>query len=81
MVVLKYHADGKVYVDELDTEILLSKVSLSFNENTKEKTSFDHYKAMSGLLVMLRTIADLYKYASFATFSKLKLHFIHTHSK
>ncbi|KAI7852415.1 hypothetical protein BDC45DRAFT_443997 [Circinella umbellata] len=78
---LKYHADGKICVDELGTEILLSEVSSSFDENTKGKISFDHHKAMFGLLVMLRTIAGFYQYASFETFTKLKLHFIHTHNR
>ncbi|KAI9278956.1 hypothetical protein BDA99DRAFT_428601 [Phascolomyces articulosus] len=78
---LKYHADGKIYVEKLGIEVLLSEVSSSFDENAKGKTSFDHFKAMFGLLVMLKTIASYYKYSSFKTFSKLKLHFVHTHSK
>ncbi|KAI7851335.1 hypothetical protein BDC45DRAFT_538414 [Circinella umbellata] len=76
---LKYHADGKLLVDDMGTEILLSEVSSSFDENSKGKTSFDHHKAMFGLLTMVRTIAGLFKYSSFETFSKLKLHLIHTH--
>ncbi|KAL0135930.1 hypothetical protein V8B55DRAFT_1370118, partial [Mucor lusitanicus] len=60
---------------------MLSKVSSSYGENSKGKTSFDHHKAMFGLLAMTRTVASLYKYGSFETFSRLKLHFVHTHSK
>ncbi|KAI8363893.1 hypothetical protein BD560DRAFT_333803, partial [Blakeslea trispora] len=77
---LKYNADGKILVEDL-TEILLSEVSSSYSENSKGKTSFDHYKAMFGLLVMIRTIASLYKYGSSETFSRLKLHLVHTHDK
>lgn len=78
---LKYNADGKILVEDLSTEILLSEVSSSYGKNSKGKTSFDHHKAMFGLLAMIRTIAILYKYGSFETFSRLKLHFAHTHGK
>ncbi|CEP18245.1 hypothetical protein [Parasitella parasitica] len=78
---LKYNADGKILVEELSTEILLSEVSSSFGENSKGKTSFDHHKAMFGLLAMVRTIASLCQHSSFDTFFKLKLHFIHTHDR
>lgn len=78
---LKYNADGKILVEDLSTEILLSEVSSSYGENSKGKTSFDHHKAMFGLLAMIRTIASLYKYGSFETFSRLKLHFVHTHGR
>ncbi|CAO3612741.1 unnamed protein product [Mucor hiemalis] len=36
---------------------------------------------MFGLLMMLKTIARRYKYASFNTFKGLKVHFIHTHNQ
>ncbi|KAG1549892.1 hypothetical protein G6F49_009454 [Rhizopus delemar] len=78
---LKYNADGKILVEDLSTEILLSEVSSSYSKNSKGKTSFDHHKAMFGLLAMIRTIAILYKYGSFETFSRLKLHFAHTHDR
>lgn len=78
---LKYNADGKILVGDLSTEILLSEVSSPYGENSKGKTSFDHHKVMFGLLAMIRTIASLYKYGSFETLSRLKLHFVHTHGK
>ncbi|KAL9549080.1 hypothetical protein MBANPS3_005370 [Mucor bainieri] len=78
---LKYNADGKILVADLSTEILLSEVSSSYGENSKGKPSFDHHKAMFGLLAMIRTIAGLYKYGSFEAFSRLKLHFVHTHDR
>ncbi|KAG0166616.1 hypothetical protein DFQ30_006977 [Apophysomyces sp. BC1015] len=68
---LKYNGDGKILVNNIGTEVLLSEVSSAFAENNKAKTSFDHYKAMFGLLVMLRTLAGHYKHASFDTFKKL----------
>lgn len=77
---LKYNADGKV-VAENGIEVLVSEVSSAFAENDRDKTSFDHYKAMFGLLTILRAAAVKYQYASFATFSQLKAHFIHTYSK
>lgn len=77
---LKYNADGKILLEGLSTEILLSEF-FSYGENSKGKTSFDHHKAVFGLLAMIRTIANLYKYATFETFSRLKLHFVHTHGK
>ncbi|CAO3642241.1 unnamed protein product [Mucor fragilis] len=78
---LKYNADGKILVGDLSTEILLSEVSSPYGENSKGKTSFDHHKVMFGLLAMIRTIASLYKYGSFETLSRLKLHFVHTHDR
>lgn len=78
---LRYNADGTILFNRIPTEILLSEVSSAFTENNKAKSSFDHYKAMFGLLMMLKTIARKYKYASFNTFKGLKVHFIHTHSK
>ncbi|GAA5811080.1 hypothetical protein MFLAVUS_004509 [Mucor flavus] len=78
---LKYNADGTILFNRISTEILLSEVSSAFAENSKAKTSFDHYKAMFGLLMMLKTIARKYKYANFNTFKGLKVHFIHTHNR
>lgn len=78
---LRYNADGTILYNNIETEVLLSEVSSAFGENNRAKTSFDHYKAMFGLLMMLRTLARKYKYASFSTFKNLKVHFIHTHSK
>ncbi|CEP14153.1 hypothetical protein [Parasitella parasitica] len=62
---LRYNADGTILCNNIATEVLLSEVSSAFAENDKGKTSFDHYKAMFGLLMMLRTLARKYKYASF----------------
>ncbi|KAI8391397.1 uncharacterized protein BYT42DRAFT_490602 [Radiomyces spectabilis] len=78
---LKYNADGKIQLRGNGLELLLSEVSSSYGINDKGKTSFDHYKAMFGLLAMLRTIAAHHQYAEFATFSKFKVHFIHTHNR
>ncbi|KAL7320843.1 hypothetical protein PS15m_000690 [Mucor circinelloides] len=76
---LRYNADGTILFNRIPIEILLSEVSSAFAENNKARTSFDHYKAMFGLLMMLKTIVRRYKYASFNTFKGLKVHFIHAH--
>ncbi|KAI8880635.1 hypothetical protein K501DRAFT_190942 [Backusella circina FSU 941] len=74
----KYKADGVICVEEYqDLEILLTEVSNSFGSKDSGKISFDHYKAMFGLLAMLRTIAQKYRGGSFDTFKTLKVHFIH----
>ncbi|KAG0769223.1 hypothetical protein G6F62_005472 [Rhizopus arrhizus] len=54
---LRYNADGTILYNSIATEVLLSEVSSAFAENNKGKTSFDHYKAMFGLLMVLRTLA------------------------
>ncbi|KAG2204653.1 hypothetical protein INT47_011948 [Mucor saturninus] len=54
---LRYNAYGTILCNSIATE--------AFGENDKGKTSFDHYKAMFGSLMMLRTLARKYKYASF----------------
>ncbi|KAI7891137.1 uncharacterized protein EV154DRAFT_420881, partial [Mucor mucedo] len=61
-------------------EVLLSEGSSSFDENNKGRTSSDHYKAMFGSLIMLRTIARKYIYTRFHSFKNLKVHFIHIHN-
>lgn len=70
---LRYNADGTILCNSIATEVLLSEVSSAFAESDKGKTSFDHHKAMFGLLMMLRMLRTLAK--------NLKVHFIHTHSK
>ncbi|KAI9488790.1 hypothetical protein BDB00DRAFT_771874 [Zychaea mexicana] len=75
----KYNADGIIKDNQSDLEILLTEVSSAFGSNEVGKISFDHYKAMFGQLSMLRTVAHIYEYASFNTFKKLKVHFLHGH--
>ncbi|CEP18244.1 hypothetical protein [Parasitella parasitica] len=74
---LKYNVDGKSLVEASSTdEALLSEVSWSYySKNSKGKTSFDHHKAMFGLLAMIRTIAGLYQYSSLDSFFKTKAPF------
>ncbi|ORX48590.1 hypothetical protein DM01DRAFT_252525 [Hesseltinella vesiculosa] len=76
----KYNADGTILAhDHFRMEILLTEVSSGFDNADGSKVSFDHYKAMFGMLAMLKTLAHTYNKASFATFKKLKIHFIHGH--
>ena len=78
----KYNADGTLVVnDHSAIEILLTEVSSGYGSNEAGKISFDHYKAMFGMLAMIRTAAQLYDKASFKTFTKLKIHFLHAHGK
>ncbi|KAG2217796.1 hypothetical protein INT45_001121, partial [Circinella minor] len=75
-----YNADGVFHADEFSNiEILLSEVSNGYGSNSNGKSSFDHYKAMFGMLAMLRTLAQKYSKGSFDTFRKLKVHFLHGH--
>ncbi|EPB91064.1 hypothetical protein HMPREF1544_02133 [Mucor circinelloides 1006PhL] len=60
-------------------EILLTEVSSVYGSAEAGKVSFDHYKAMFGMLAMIRTVAQSYDKASFSTFTKLKIHFLHAH--
>jgi hypothetical protein len=78
----KYNADGTLRANDLSaTEILLTEVSSGYGSNDAGKISFDHYKAMFGMLAMIRTVALLYDKVSFNTFTKLKIHFLHAHGK
>lgn len=78
----KYNAGGILKVNSFSAiEILLAEVFSGFGSGETTKISFDHYKAMLGLLAMIRTIAQLFDRVSFDTFSKLKIHFLHVHGK
>lgn len=76
----RYKADGIIISDkDFDLEILLIEVSNAFNSTGNTKISFDHHKAMFGMLTMIRTIAFKYNKASPDTLKKLKIHFLHAH--
>ncbi|RCI03271.1 hypothetical protein CU098_011385 [Rhizopus stolonifer] len=77
---LRYNTDGKILCNSIAAEVLLSEVPSAFAKNDKGKTRFDHYKAIFGFLMMLRTLARKYKYASFNSFKNSKFYFIHTYN-
>ncbi|KAI8080500.1 hypothetical protein BDF21DRAFT_339618 [Thamnidium elegans] len=78
----KYNAGGMLIVNDLSAiEILLTEVSSGYGSNEAGKISFDHYKAMFGMLAMIRTVAQLYDKVSFNTLTKVKIHFMHAHGK
>ncbi|KAI8385044.1 uncharacterized protein BYT42DRAFT_493652 [Radiomyces spectabilis] len=78
----KYNTDGILKANDLSAlEILLTEVSSEYGSNDTAKNSFGHHKAMFGTLAMLRTLAQSNEKASFKAFSKLKVHFLHAHSK
>ncbi|KAL0093159.1 hypothetical protein F4703DRAFT_1730269 [Phycomyces blakesleeanus] len=55
---LKYNADSIIKVDESSAfEIPLTEVPSGFNSNDKMKTSFYHYKAMYGMLTIIKTLS------------------------
>ncbi|KAI9006244.1 hypothetical protein CLU79DRAFT_780551 [Phycomyces nitens] len=50
----KYNTDGTLRANDISsTEILLTKVSSDYRSNDAGKISFDHYKAMFGMLAMI----------------------------
>ena len=74
-----YKADGIIYFKEI--EIFLMENSGSYGNCTKHKASGDHHKAVYGVLGMLKTIADTYRFATFDTFQKLKVFFLQTRGR
>lgn len=74
-----YKADGIITIN--DIEVCILEISHALNQANIRKSSFDFHKGLYGLVAMIKTIADTYKCASFSTFSKLKLFFIHLHGK
>jgi hypothetical protein len=78
----KYKVDGIISSNGYsDLEILLTEVSNSYKSNDGGKINFDHYKAMFGMLSMLRTIAMKYNQTFFNTLKKVRIHFLHGHGK
>ncbi|KAI9004826.1 hypothetical protein CLU79DRAFT_782583 [Phycomyces nitens] len=78
----KYNSDGTLKANDFAyAEILLTEVSSGYGSNNAGKISFDHYKAMFGMLAMVRTVALGYNNASFNAFTKLKIHFLHAHGR
>ncbi|KAI8363870.1 hypothetical protein EDC96DRAFT_444562 [Choanephora cucurbitarum] len=76
----KYNADGTLRANDLSSSgILLTEVSSGYGSNDTGKMRFGHYKAMFGMLAMIRTLTQLYDKASFKTFSNVKIHFLHAH--
>lgn len=43
---LKYNTDGKISLNTIEAEVLLSEVSSAFEENNRNKTSLDRHKAI-----------------------------------
>lgn len=60
-----------------DIEIMLLETSSGYDKASNSKKGFDHHKATFGLLSMLKDVANEYKMATFKTFSKLKVYFLH----
>ncbi|KAL9551135.1 hypothetical protein PS6_005149 [Mucor atramentarius] len=74
----QYKADGLIKLYGFKKlEVLLLETSGSHENNDKVKINFDHHKAIFGVLAMLKTIADEFRFASVKTFQHLKLYFVH----
>lgn len=72
-----YKADGVIHLaGHEDLEVLVLEKAGAFDHDDHAKMCFDNSKGMFALLAMLKTVADLYKYASVEEFSKLKLYFV-----
>jgi ribosomal protein L5 len=56
---------------------LLTELSNRYDSNNLNRISFDHNKAIFGMLAMIKTIAQKYDQAQLSTFKKLKVHFLH----
>ena len=74
----KYNADRLIRMHGYkNLEILLPETSSYFGCSDQSKSKFDHHKGLFGSLVMIKTIADEYQYASITTFKKVKIIFAH----
>ncbi|KAG0163481.1 hypothetical protein DFQ28_011623, partial [Apophysomyces sp. BC1034] len=74
----QYKADGvfRLFDDRKQMEILLLETSNVFECRDRGKIGFDHYKGIFGTIVMLKTIADYFRYATTAEFEKIKVFFV-----
>lgn len=77
----KYNADGIIRMSNSSREPLLVEVSSAYSEAGKDKAAFDHYKAMFGLLAVLRSIACRYRHGGMEAFKRIKVHFLHAHGR
>ncbi|KAF7727191.1 hypothetical protein EC973_007889 [Apophysomyces ossiformis] len=77
-----YKADGvlRCTEDNNELEVTLLETSNAYGQADPTKINFDFHKGMYGAVSMLKTVADIYKYASFHIMAKLKLYFWHVHT-
>ncbi|KAG1047906.1 hypothetical protein G6F43_009672 [Rhizopus delemar] len=77
-----YRADGVVRLAAIkDLEVVVLETAGPFGSDDRSKIAFDNSKGMFALLAMLKTIADMFKYASTDEFKKLKLYFVQISDK
>lgn len=74
-----YKADGCISaaIDGAHIELVLLEVSGPYKCDDESRFTKDHVKAGYGLVAMLNEIANTYKFASFDTFSAIRVYFIH----
>ncbi|CAO3673142.1 unnamed protein product [Rhizopus stolonifer] len=73
----EYNADVIICTNSHALDILLAEVPHGYGSNDLNKISFDHSRAMFGMLAMINTIAQKYYLVQLSTFKKLKVHFLH----
>ncbi|KAI7847468.1 hypothetical protein BDC45DRAFT_491661 [Circinella umbellata] len=75
-----YNADAILRATDIgNAEICLLETSSAFDKAGRPKISFDHHKAMFGLLSMIKSIAQEYHHATYKELKKMKFIFIHAH--
>ncbi|CEG71361.1 hypothetical protein RMATCC62417_07106 [Rhizopus microsporus] len=73
-----YKADGVFRLLKLcNIEVLLLEASGAYGSTDKTKKPFDHHKGMFGMLPMLKSTLDEFRYASVEIFDEVKVLFIH----
>lgn len=75
-----YKTGGIVRLNE-NEEVLLVETAGPYLNDNPTKLSLDNSKGMFGLLAMMKTIADKYRYCSKDIFKQLKLLFLQPGSK
>ncbi|PHZ13764.1 uncharacterized protein RHIMIDRAFT_280416 [Rhizopus microsporus ATCC 52813] len=68
-----YRVDGVRLGAAEDVEVAILETAGPFKSDDKLKVTFDNSKGMLALLAMLKTIADMYKYALIDEFKRFKL--------
>jgi hypothetical protein len=73
-----YNADATIVYDSLYLELLLLETSSEFGHLDTHKHMRDHVKAGYGVIAMLHSIADQYKYGDFNLFMGVIVFFMYT---
>ncbi|KAI7900366.1 uncharacterized protein BX663DRAFT_532465 [Cokeromyces recurvatus] len=73
----EYKADGIIKLYRMKKiELLLLESSGSLNNKAKSKINYDHHNGIYGSLTMLKTVADIFCFASIECFKVFKIYFL-----